>query len=173
MTPEEVRQQIFLMTPTLRAAACISLLAIAGCTTLQVYGQNKSNQKIAFFAKVGDKDKLDSEVNPFNNLAATKVGDFFPGSTVQLYAVLPRGGRVAHRLQILQREPDPLTLALDVSSVTGQTIDLGRNEDLEKEISDITLSYMPPTTIATDMLSQHLGAIYLVTDNPNDASAPR
>ena len=71
MTPEEVRQQIFLMTPTLRAAACISLLAIAGCMTLQVSGQNKSNQKIAFFAKVGDKDKLDSEVNPFNNLVAT------------------------------------------------------------------------------------------------------
>lgn len=54
---------------------------------------------------------------------------------------------------------DPLTLALDVPSVTGQTIDLGRNADLEKPISDITLSYMPPTTIANDMLYQHLGSI--------------
>jgi predicted aminopeptidase len=79
MTPEEVRQQIFLMTPTLRAAACISLLAIAGCTTLQVYGQNKSNQKIAFVAKVGDKEKFESEVDASNNLAAMKVGNFFPG----------------------------------------------------------------------------------------------
>ena len=52
-------------------------------------------------------------------------------------------------------------------------LDLGRNADLEKPISDITLSYMPPTTIANDMLYQHLGSILLVTDNPNDASAPR
>jgi len=151
----------------LRSLLVIGVLLSAGCkTTLNVTSHNQTAYPLDVSVWVQKDDKatplqtFQQTVAAGSTLASPAVGKYDVGSKIQIKMAMPTGGVVGRSLFELPSDPDPYQAEITVKTIAAENVDVSDAASIERQITDVTGSTIPPTSDIGTLLSAYLGGIY-------------
>jgi hypothetical protein len=141
---------------------------LAGCTTtLLISAKNKTATPLDVAVLVKDDPnaaatrKFTTRLEPDAGLEGAPIGSFKSGTPVEVRLALPSGGITQRSNQALPSSPDPFTMAIEANTIQGEQFDPSDASSIERQVSDVSGSYLSPTADVGALLAQSMGGIYV------------